>query len=99
MLRWLERWQQRDRELREGVDADLVRDNRKRWKRAFCLITCGLFLFGVQSVIKLSGYWHDIAVAITMIFFSAGFFLGYWARAEKAFLDKPTPEEPPRLWK
>jgi hypothetical protein len=99
MLGWLERWQQRDRELREGVDADLVRDNRRRWKHAFYLLGCGLFLFGIQTVVNLSGHWHDIAVVVTLIFFAAGLFLGYWARAEKAFLDRPSPKDPPRLWK
>ena len=34
-MNWLERWRQRQDLLSHGVDADLIRDNRKRYKLAF----------------------------------------------------------------
>jgi hypothetical protein len=99
MLRWLERRWQRQRELQQGVDADLVRDNRRRWKLTGCLFACGFALLGIQSLVTLRGSWHDAAVVVTLFFFGAGLVLGQWSRAEQAFLDRPDPKEPPKLWK
>lgn len=99
MWEWLRRWQERQRELQQGVDADLVRDNRRRWKLCWCLFGCAFLLIGIQSVIKFSDPWHRVAVVLTMVFFAGGLLCGQWARAEQSFLDRPNPKEPPRLWK
>src|SRR5215472_19175587 len=99
MWEWLERWQQRQRELRQGVDADLVRDNRRRWKLSWFLFGCSFLLIGIQAGIKFPEPWHRVAVAITMVFFVGGLFFGQWARAEESFLDRPNPKGPPKLWK
>jgi hypothetical protein len=47
MLEWLDRWQQRQRELQNGADADLVRDNRRRWKYSLALFVCSFSLIGI----------------------------------------------------
>lgn len=95
----MERRWQRQRELQRGVDADLVRDNRRRWKLSWCFWTCGFALLGIQAIVKLYGSWHDVAVGVTMLFFTGGLVLGYWARAEQSSLDRPDPKEPPKLCK
>ena len=97
MFGWLERKQQRNNELSQGVDADLVRDNRKRWKQGFWFLVCGFVLLGIQTKFRFSGPWHYIAVGITMVCFASGLFLWTWARAEWAFLNRPSPKEPPKL--
>jgi hypothetical protein len=99
MWDWFERRLQRQRELQQGADADLLRDNRRRWKLCSSLFGCSLLLLGIQAAVKLSDPWHGIAVALTMGCFLAGFLLGHWARAEKSFLERPNPKEPPSLWK
>jgi hypothetical protein len=99
MLDWIERRVLRQRELQQGADADLLRDNRKRWKLSWVLLGSSFVLIGVQTMIVLSDPFHRIAVALTMILFVAGALLGHWARAEKSFLDQPDPKEPPNLFK
>ena len=99
MLDWLDRWQQRHSELQNGADADLVRDNRRRWKFSLALLVCSFLLVGIQAAVKFPDPWHTIAVTLTIVFFVGGALLGRWARAERSFLDRPNPKEPPRLWK
>jgi hypothetical protein len=99
MWEWLERWQRRQRDLQEGADADLVRDNRRRWKICWWLMGCSFILIGIQAVVKFSDPWHTIAVTVTMVCLVGGVLFGHWARAEKSFLERPNPKEPPRLWK
>jgi hypothetical protein len=99
MWEWLGRWQQRQRELRQGVDAGLVRDNRRRWKLSWCLFGCSFLLIGIQAVARFSEPWHRTAIVLTMVCLAGGLFFGHWARAEESFLERPNPKEPPRLWK
>jgi hypothetical protein len=99
MLEWLDRWQQRQRELQNDADADLVRDNRRRWKYSLALFVCSFSLIGIQVAVNLPGPWHTFAVTLTMVFLVGGLLLGHWARPEGSFLNRPNPEEPPRLWK
>jgi hypothetical protein len=99
MWKWLKRYHQRQRELRQGVDAYLARDNRRHWKLCGKLFGCSLPLVGVQAKVDLRDPWHSVAVALTMIFFIASPVLEYWARAESRFLNKPNPKERPRLWR
>lgn len=99
MWELLARWHQRGRALDQGVDADLVRTNRRRWRACLYFFGCFFALGGLQSVLKLSGMLDRIAIALTIVCFISGMILGQWARAESAFLNKPDPKEPPRLWK
>jgi len=43
-MSWFERWSRRQDELAQGVDADLVRENRKQYIRAFWLLGFGFLL-------------------------------------------------------
>ena len=99
MWEWLERRQQRQRELQQGVDAGLVRANRRRWKLCWLLIGASFLLIGTQATIKLSEFWHDVALGLCMACLGGGLVVGNWAREEEKFLDRPDPKEPPRLWK
>jgi hypothetical protein len=99
MWDWIHRSQQRQRDLQQGVDADLVQANRRRWK--LCAWLFGLFFvsIGVQAFAKFSGIVDRIALGITAVLLFGAIILGRWASAWAEFLDRPDPKEPPRLWK
>lgn|ERR1700719_1732339 len=99
MLGWFGRWLQRQRDLSRGVDADLVRDNSKRYRRAFGLIGFGFLLSLLDAKIKIPGTLRPTAIGIAIVSIIAGFLLAAWARQERAFLSKPDQEEPPRIFK
>jgi hypothetical protein len=99
MWNWFERSGQRQRDLDRGVDADLVRDNRKKWKLCYWLLGCGFALMGVNAMVHLTGVWDHIAIALTMASVIGGVLVGQLARAESGFLSKPDTKEPPRIWK
>jgi hypothetical protein len=99
MWEWLHRYYERQREIQQGADADLFRENQKRWRRSWLLFGCSFLLIAVQSLVKFSGNWHSIFVVLTMVFFVGGLFMAHWARAEKSFLEEPGPKEPPSLFK
>ena len=99
MREWLQRYYQRRREIHNGADADLFRENQKRWRRSWLLFGCSFVLIAMQALIKFSGKWHSVFVVLTMVFFASGLFMAHWARAEKSFLAEPGPKEPPSLFK
>jgi hypothetical protein len=99
MWDWLERWQQRQHELQQGVDADLVRANRRRWKLSWSLFAASFLLIGIQAKVNLSNAWREVALCLFMACLGGALVLGHWARAEQAFLDHPDPKKPPKLWK
>ncbi len=99
MWDWLYRWRQRDRDLQQGVDADLVHANQRRWKICAGLFGLCFLLLGIQSVVKFQGTLHQITVAVTVAAIFGAIILGNWARSWDAFLNKPDPKEPPRLWR
>ena len=98
MSGWLQRWCQRQRDLSQGVDSDLVRDNRRRYKLSVGLLGLGilLILFGAKVHSPSTLRW--ILVGIAAMSFLAGSFLAHWAQQEAAFLSKPDPEEPPKIF-
>lgn len=99
MWDWFERSQRRERDLQQGVDADLVRDNRRRWKFAGALFGCAFAVIGIDAALHLPPAWHRVATWLFGILFVGSLLFAEWARAESAFLNKPDPKEPPRLWK
>jgi hypothetical protein len=99
MLDWFCRSRKRQDELANGVDADLVRDNRNRSRISLYLIGFALLLGAAQTKLSLTGIWRSIATALTIVLFVGGALLAQWARAESSFLNKPDPKEPPKLWK
>ena len=99
MSSWFERWRQRQRDLAQGVDADLIRDNRNRYKLAFGLIGFAFLLSLLASKIQNTSTLRMIIVGMAVVSLVVGFLLAAWARQEAAFLNKPDPEEPPRIFK
>ena len=99
MSSWLERWRHRQRDLAQGADANLVRDNRNRYRLAFGLMGFGVLLSLLDTKVKIPNTLRLIVVGIATVFFIAGFLLALWARQMGAFLSKSDPEEPPRMFK
>lgn len=98
MWDWFARWKERQRELQNGVDADLVRENRKRWKHSMVMFVCFFLLIGVQKQVHFPEPWSRIVLALTMIFFIGGLLLARWAGAQDDFLSRPNPKDPPSFW-
>ena len=99
MSGWLQRYSQRQRALSQGVDADLVRGNRKRYKVAFGLIVIGLLLILLGSKVHIPTVLRWILVGAASVSCLAGFLTAMWAQQEAAFLSKPDREEPPTIFK
>jgi hypothetical protein len=99
MFGWLERELHRQRDLQDGVDADLVRDNRRRYKLSALLLGCAFLLSGILAKVGLPEPWQAIVVALTMALFVGGMIIGHWAWREWIFLRQPDPKEPPSLLK
>jgi hypothetical protein len=99
MSSWLERWRQRQCELAQGSDADLVRDNRNRYRLAFGLMGFGFLLSLLDTKVKIPNTFRLIVVGIATVSLITGFLLALWATQMGAFLRKPDPEEPPRMIK
>jgi len=97
MWGWLRRYLQRQRELAQGVDADLVADNRWRYKLAFALFGGALLLGLLTASLNLVGITRLFMMTLASILFVAGLLVGRWA-AESAFLSKPGPEDPPKIF-
>jgi hypothetical protein len=99
MRGWFQRRSQRRHDLTRGVDADLVRDNRKRFKIAFGLIGLGILLALLGGELHTANLLHWVLLDTGGVSVLAGFLLAIWAREESAFLTKPDPEEPPTIFK
>jgi heme A synthase len=98
-MRWWERWRERQHQLVQGVDADLVRANHQRFRLAFGLLGCAFLLGILVPKLHLPSTLRLIVGAIVTVVFLVGFLLAAWARQEAAFLSKPDPEEPPKIFK
>jgi hypothetical protein len=82
---WWERWRQRQQELAEGADADLVRDNRKKWLWSIALSGAGSLMLFVFTRIRLWKPLEAVVLVVGFGLFIAGFLLGRWALAESCF--------------
>jgi protein-S-isoprenylcysteine O-methyltransferase Ste14 len=99
MWNWLERQMQRQDDLDRGVDAGLVRGNRKKWKIAALFIAVSVLFFRIQSFVLISAKVQKVFNVIGATLFVLGFVVGRWAWQESAFLSQPDPKEPPRMFK
>jgi hypothetical protein len=99
MWDWLERQKERDRELQAGVDADLVRDNNKRWKWSAIIAGCGLLILGFLAYAKLPVPWSKIVAAMAGILTIGGLILGRFALLWDRFIRRADPKGPPSLFK
>jgi hypothetical protein len=99
MWNWLKRRDDRQRDLENGIDADLVGDDRRRWSHALRLWLAGTLLFVVERYLPIPGWAHLSVRFAAVACIILGFFLSKWASQERAFLGKPDPEAPPKLFK
>ena len=100
MWNWLQRLAKRQRDLRHGVDADLVRGNPIR-RRSGALSTAllGMVLVAGESRAPIPA-WAHLAIGIAGgACLLLGLVVANWALQERALLNKPGPEEPPRMFK
>ena len=98
MAGWLERWQERQIELAEGADADLVQANRRKVRIAFGLIGLAVLLVLTSAKIQLPHKLDLVFRIIAIIFFAVGGVLAKWA-AERSFLTEPEPEGPAEIFR
>ena len=98
-MSWWERWTERQYQLAQGVDADLVRANHHRFRWAFGLLVFAFLLGIVVSKHHLPSTQRFIVDAIVIVAFLVGFVLAAWSRQEAAFLSKPGPQGPPKIFK
>ncbi len=98
-MNWWDRWRRRQNQLAQGVDADLVRENQKRYRFAFGLLTFAFALSLLVSKIHLQAALRIVVSVVATVCGVAGFALLAWSRQDAAFLGKPEPEEPPKIFK
>jgi hypothetical protein len=98
-MSWWERWRERQYQLAQGVDANLVRGNHQRFRLAFGLLVFAFLLGILASKFHLPSTLRFIIGVIVIAAVLVGFVLAAWARQEAAFLSKPDPEEPPQIFK
>src|SRR5258707_2602081 len=96
---WFERRRKRRQELAEGADADLVQDNRRRFKTAYGSIGL-VFVLGLLSAIPQlpiflkTGFRGGAAISCII-----GVVLFKWAQVEENFLMRPDQEKPPEIFR
>ncbi|HKV05953.1 MAG TPA: hypothetical protein VJO53_12725 [Candidatus Acidoferrales bacterium] len=85
--------------MRNEVNADLWRANRRRWR-----ISSALLALGAVVALILACSWpprsvENALMTIAIIFYVAGMIGMRWAGREYYFLSRPEPKERPKLWK
>ena len=99
MYSWIDRWQQRQCELAEGVDADLMRANRRRSRLAFGLFVFGFVLVLINAKLHLPTMLRAVLGPVGVICILIGVLVGKWAQAEHSFLTRPDSEGPPEIFR
>jgi hypothetical protein len=98
-MRWLERWQQRQYEIAQGADANLIRENVKRFRWSGGLFVAGGLLAWVAGRFQLAHALHVAAYCLAVLLLIASWVLFSWARAQDGLLRRPDPEGPPSILK
>ena len=96
---WFQRWQQRRQELEEGVDADLVQANRRRFMIGFGLIGLAVLLSLLSAEPHLASMMVNALRIGAGISGVVGIVIAKWAQFEHSFLTRPDPEGPPEIFK
>ncbi len=98
-MSWFERWSRRQDELAQGADADLVRDNRRRYRTGFLLLGFAILLSLLVSKVGLGEHLRQVVRVVAAGSGVAGLLLLTWARQEEIVLHKSDPEPPPKIFK
>jgi len=96
-MSWLRRSRQRQHDLANGMDADLVRANSRRWKAAALLFGLAFLLRWIARALPPVVQFATTLIAILLAI--ASLVLFWWAWRVQAFLDQPDPEPPPSIFK
>jgi hypothetical protein len=99
MPNWWERKAQRERDLAEGVDADLMSANRRRWTLGYKSFAIGALLLATDWLSRLPQWMHLVVACIVFVLMVTAIITWKWARAEQAFLQKPEGKKPLGLFK
>ena len=99
MLEWFGRYLRRQRELAAGVDADLVRSNRRKFRLASSLFVLASLLLGIDRVVKPRDIIQEVFVWVIGVLYIGGTLVVQWAWRERAFLVMPDAKKPPSLFK
>ena len=81
----------------EQANADLRRDNRRRWKTSLGLIIFGLLLIIVLAKVKLPSAVKGIGTIFAFLVFVVGVFILHWANQEAMLLRGSGPKDRPKL--
>jgi hypothetical protein len=98
-MSWVERWRQRQYEIAQGADADLFRENWRRFQWSLGMLCSGVLLAGPASRFHLPRLLRVGMAIIAGLLFIAGVFLAKSALLERRFLRKPEPERPPSIFR
>jgi len=99
MHSWLDRWQKRQRELAEGVDADLIQANRRRSALALGVFVFGFLLVVIDAKLHLPTVLRTVLGTVAVVCLLVGGLVGKWAQAEHSFLTRPDSESPAEIFK
>ena len=89
----------RQRELAEGADADLVQANRRRFRFAYGLIGLAFGLGLLDARLHLPHVLDIVLGCAAVVSGLAGIVMAKWAQQEDVFLKRPEPEGPPTIFK
>jgi hypothetical protein len=96
---WLERYQERQRELAQGVEAGRVRANDRRLNLSLVSLGIGIVLFGILFRLKSAGFWRAVLETLAVVFLAGSTQLYYWYRREGWRIRRPEPKKPLSLFK
>ena len=85
MPNWWERRAQRERELAEGIDAELVSANWKRWTLGSKLFVIGALLLAIDWLWRLPRWVHLVVASIAFVLIVTASITWKWAQAEQLF--------------
>lgn len=91
------RYQERQRKLATGVDADLLRDNRKHYRIGMALLVGGLGLILLTKYVLSCQIIARGMAVISGLSVIGGLVLLKFAQRERNVIDEPDPEKPPSI--
>ena len=98
-MTWFERYLQRQNDIAQGADADLLAENARRYRLATALLIASGLLFWIAAKSRLPHAAHTVLNVVASILAVASGILFRWARAVNRFLHSPDPEDPPGILK
>jgi hypothetical protein len=92
------RYQDRQRKLAAGVDAGLVRDNRKHYRFGWTLLSGAIVVMLLTNYMPLPEIIARVIVTISSTACIGGMIQLWLARCEERVINKPDPTKPPSIF-